>query len=197
MKILAFNNDEEYDVTMCIPQVANYVKNIEEYKSNIDKAREYILTIAKEHGIKNIFFSINTRDNYELNELYLTAIGSSIESGDEGLVGRGNRINGLITPMRPMSMEGASGKNPVYHIGKVYYILANNIAKRIFEKYGAYNEAYVASQSGRDLLDPWIVSIFLPEGFSDNAGVEEVVKDEINKIAEITKLVINEAIKVY
>jgi len=197
IKILAFNNGEEYDVRMCIPQVANYVKNIEDYKSNINKTKEYILSIASEYGIKNISLSINTRDNFDLNELYLTAIGSSIESGDEGLVGRGNRINGLITPMRPMSMEGASGKNPVYHIGKVYYILANNIAKRIFEKYDVYNETYVASQSGRDLLDPWIVSVFLPEGFADNAGVEEVIKDEISKIAEITKLVIKEAIKVY
>ncbi len=197
IKILAFNNGEEYDVTMCIPQVANYVKSIDEYKNNIDKAKEYILSIAREHDIKNISLSINTRDNFDLNELYLTAIGSSIESGDEGLVGRGNRVNGLITPMRPMSMEGASGKNPVYHIGKVYYILANNIAKKIFDKYGVYNETYVASQSGRDLLDPWIVSIFLPDNFTDDAGVREIINNEIKKITEITDMVIREAIRVY
>lgn len=27
---------------------------------------------------------LNTRDNYEKNDLYLTAIGSAVESGDEG-----------------------------------------------------------------------------------------------------------------
>jgi S-adenosylmethionine synthetase len=197
IKILAFNNNNEYDITMCVPQIANYVKDAEEYKKNLEKVREYILLIAKDHNIKNISLSINTRDNFELNELYLTAIGTSVESGDEGLVGRGNRINGLITPMRPMSMEGASGKNPVYHIGKIYYILANNIAKNIFDKYRFYNEVYVASQSGRDLLDPWIVTVFLPEGFDDKKGVEEIIKKEIDNIPNITNLIIKETIKVY
>ena len=61
-------------------------------------------------------FQLNVRDLPERDELYLTYTGSSIESGDEGVVGRGNRVNGMITPLRPMSVEGASGKNPVYHV---------------------------------------------------------------------------------
>ena len=68
--------------------------------------------------------SINTRDDAARQELYLTAIGSSIESGDEGVVGRGNRANGLISMLRPMSVEGVSGKNPVYHVGKLYNLAA-------------------------------------------------------------------------
>ena len=76
----------------------------------------------------NVSVSLNTRDNFDTNELYLTVIGSSIESGDEGLVGRGNRINGLISSGRPMSMEGACGKNPVYHVGKLYNLCTLNIA---------------------------------------------------------------------
>jgi S-adenosylmethionine synthetase len=57
-------------------------------------------------------FRINMRDIPAQDELYLTYTGSSIESGDEGVVGRGNRVTGLITPLRPMNIEGAIGKNP-------------------------------------------------------------------------------------
>ena len=49
----------------------------------------------------------------QLGAHYLTAIGSSIKNGDEGLVGRGNRIQGLISPTRLMSIEGTAGKNPI------------------------------------------------------------------------------------
>ena len=73
-------------------------------------------------------FRLNARDVPEKDELYLTYTGSSIESGDEGVVGRGNRVNGLITPLRPMNLEGANGKNPVYHVGKLYNIAAQRLA---------------------------------------------------------------------
>jgi S-adenosylmethionine synthetase len=42
----------------------------------------------------------------------LTVTGTSAENGDDGQVGRGNRINGLITPYHPMSLEATSGKKP-------------------------------------------------------------------------------------
>jgi S-adenosylmethionine synthetase len=38
--------------------------------------------------------------------------------------GRGNRINGLITPCRPMRLEAAAGKIPVTHVGKIYNVMA-------------------------------------------------------------------------
>jgi hypothetical protein len=41
------------------------------------------------------------------DSLFLTLTGTSAEAGDDGEVGRGNR---LITPYRPMNMETAAGK---------------------------------------------------------------------------------------
>lgn len=55
---------------------------------------------------------------------YLTLTGSSAEAGDDGQVGRGNRVGGLITPHRPMSLEAACGKNPLGHVGKLYHAIA-------------------------------------------------------------------------
>src|SRR5678816_4896815 len=60
-----------------------------------------------------------------------TVTGSSAEAGDDGEVGRGNRVSGLITPYRPMTMEAAAGKNPVSHVGKLYHVIANRIASRL------------------------------------------------------------------
>jgi len=197
IKILGLCNNSRYSITMCIPQIANYVRNQEEYKKNLESAKKYIFSIAKKHFVEKLDLSINTRDNFKLNELYLTAIGSSIESGDEGLVGRGNRINGLITPMKPMSLEGSCGKNPVYHIGKIYYLAANKIAKKIYKKFNVYNEVYLASQSGRNLVDPWIAMVFLPSNFKSNTMVEELVREEISRIPNLTAKIISEKERMY
>jgi S-adenosylmethionine synthetase len=62
--------------------------------------------------------------------------GLSMENGDDGSVGRGNRANGLITPMRPMSMEASAGKNPVTHVGKLYNILSSQVAQKIYDMAG-------------------------------------------------------------
>jgi S-adenosylmethionine synthetase len=48
-----------------------------------------------------------------------------------GRVGRGNRVCGLITPYRPMTLEAAAGKNPYNHVGKLYNLCAQQICERI------------------------------------------------------------------
>ncbi len=197
IKIMGFRNKDDFDITLCIPQVSKYVKDVESYKNNLDYVKRVIESMLKKHKIKSYKVNINTRDNFENSELYLTAIGSSIESGDEGLVGRGNRVNGIISPMRLMSMEGACGKNPVYHIGKVYYVAANEISKKIYKKYGVENEIALISQSGRDLLDPWIVSVSIPSSFNNTKELAEVVKKEINSIPKITDLLLSKKIRLY
>lgn len=65
--------------------------------------------------------------------MYLTVTNTSAEAGNDGQVGRGNRINGLITPGRPMSLEAAAGKNPVSHVGTIYNVAARDIATRVVE----------------------------------------------------------------
>lgn len=197
IKVMGFRNNDNFELTICIPQIAQYVKNQREYKNNIVVCRKTIEYIAKKDGVKKLNLSINTRDNFETSELYLTAIGSSIESGDEGLVGRGNRINGVISPMRLMSMEGACGKNPVYHIGKVYYVAANEISKKIYKKFGIPNEVALVSQSGRDLLDPWVTFVAVPSNFTNATAVYSFVEKELKAIPKITNLLIKQRLQLY
>lgn len=71
-----------------------------------------------------------------LGGMYLTVLGTSAEGGDSGQVGRGNRVNGVISLNRPMSTEAAAGKNPVRHVGKIYTFLSHQMAHHIYTAVG-------------------------------------------------------------
>jgi S-adenosylmethionine synthetase len=66
------------------------------------------------HQLDSVDVQINMLDDEARGRdgMYLTVLGTSAESGDGGEVGRGNRVNGLISFCRPMTMEAAAGKNP-------------------------------------------------------------------------------------
>lgn len=199
IKIMGVRNNDKYYFTICIPQVAKHVVNLDNYIENLSKARKHIENILSNNkiNVEDSELFVNTRDNYDLAELYLTATGSSIESGDEGLAGRGNRVNKLISPTKPMSMEGSCGKNPVYHIGKIYYVAAFKLANKIYEKLGMENEVYLISQSGRDLLDPWIVAVYTQKGLSAENELRQIIKDEIIHFPEITRSILGGEIRIY
>jgi S-adenosylmethionine synthetase len=82
-----------------------------------------------------------------LGGVYLSLLGTSAEDADSGQVGRGNRVNGLISMGRPMGTEAAAGKNPVSHVGKIYNVLSHRIARKIYEEInnsdGGVKEVYI------------------------------------------------------
>jgi S-adenosylmethionine synthetase len=151
---------------------------------------------TKLHSLDGVNIQINALDELGrgLAGMYLTVLGTSAESGDGGQVGRGNRASGLISFCRPMSMEAVAGKNPVSHVGKVYNLLAFQIADRIQDSFDAVEEAYVwlCSRIGRPLDEPWSASVelALASGATIDdvqAAVEEVVAEEILNIGAITQ----------
>ncbi|WP_302228570.1 methionine adenosyltransferase [Azotobacter vinelandii] len=89
--------------------------------------------------------------------------GLSAEQGDDGQVGRGNRMNGLITPCRSMSLEAAAGKNPVSHVGKLYNALAWEIARTLVTEVKGVEDATVQllSRIGQPVDQPALVAIEL------------------------------------
>lgn len=187
VKIMIVRNGGHVHITACVPQIASHTPDLEHYIERRAQARELIAefaaTIAPNHAVT---VAVNTRDDQERRELYLTVTGSSIESGDEGVVGRGNRVNGLISLMRPMSMEGASGKNPVYHVGKLYNLAAQRAAERLHELTGRTCVVALVSQSGRDLDDPWQVIVQTSgEDPIDDGLSSQVVTDVMGELDDI------------
>jgi len=130
-------------ISISAPLYAQRVHNIEQYakyKAEIEKH-------LSKYG--NVVFN----PDFESGFPYLTLTGSSIECGDDGQVGRGNRYNGLITPCRPMTMEAYHGKNNKNHIGKIYQKWAFEKAKQIYEKTGKYTEIILVGKIGKPITD--------------------------------------------
>jgi len=187
VKLMATQDGDTVNLTGAIPHIADETPDVESYKLHLDHIRSVIEEFAaKSIPERELDLHLNTRTNYETGQMYLTAIGSAIESGDEGLVGRGNRTNGLITPSKPMSIEGQCGKNPVYHVGMLYNIAARRVSKSVHDVTNSYVESHLVSQSGRQLTDPWIVRVNVyDEGF-DREEVEDAIATELEAIPQIT-----------
>ena len=122
---------------------------------------------------------VNCADNGE--NIYLTVTGTSIEMGDDGATGRGNRGNGLITPMRPMTMEAIAGKNPVSHVGKIYNVLAQTAASEVAELDGV-DEAYVTlvSKIGSPISQPLLRGVQI----SGDLQMTPKMEAEVNSIID-------------
>ena len=83
-----------------------------------------------------------------------------------------------------MTLEAAAGKNPVSHVGKVYNLLAHQIAERIYHAADPIEEVYVwlCSRIGYPLDRPWAssVQLALPED-ACLADFEEMVADIVSQ----------------
>src|SRR3989339_148713 len=168
VKVMACRNGKDIDLTIACAMVSSKVPDKSHYKSVIEEMKDNVTDFASKHTKRNLRVFVNTADDYKKDIYYLTVSGLSMENGDDGSVGRGNRANGLITPMRPMSMEASAGKNPVTHVGKLYNILSNRVADEIYRMgRGDILEVHtrILSQIGSPLVEPQLATanlIFAP-----------------------------------
>ncbi|MEM3875582.1 MAG: methionine adenosyltransferase [Candidatus Micrarchaeaceae archaeon] len=194
IKVMSVRQDDEINITLAIAFIADLVNNIEDYITQKEKVQNDVLKLAKDLTGKKINIIINNGDSYELNNVYLTKSGLSCEAGDDGSVGRGNRINGLITPFRNMTLEAASGKNPVNHVGKIYNIMANEIAKDVVKLYPQIKECNVSivSQIGRKINDPKNVRLEIIGENTEKikSKVIAICEEALNETKELTKNII-------
>ncbi|MFJ2813723.1 MULTISPECIES: methionine adenosyltransferase [unclassified Streptomyces] len=195
VKLMGYWDGESADIVLCVPQKSRHVSSRAEYIRNTENI------LAECHRLVGIRlpgaearFRLNARDVLEKDELYLTHTGSSIESGDEGVVGRGNRVNGLITPLRPMNLEGASGKNPVYHVGKLYNIAAIRLARRLHEATGEHAEVHLVSTTGQRLDQPWRVLVRLASQEVEIDKVQALVTEALEEFPALTDELVHDGI---
>lgn len=192
IKIMCCRFGKEISITLCVPQISIFVETLIEYKHNLEMVENEIHEIASlllpsDYDVK---VNLNMRDKFDSSkkDLYLTYSGSSIEMGDEGFVGRGNRIGGLITPNRFYSMEGIAGKNPVYHTGKMYSVFAYEIAKRIMKEYNVRSEVILVGMTGHPLMTPYRVVVNSEEKKIDMEFVLKTINDL--RASEVTEKIL-------
>jgi len=163
IKVMGYRNNNHLHLTVSMAFVDRYVSSEEDY---FDKKAK-ILEETKKFVNANTDFDgvgvqLNTLDvrGRGLGGMYLTVLGTSAESGDSGEVGRGNRVNGLISLNRPFCSEAAAGKNPVSHVGKIYNVLTYKIARDVYEQVPEVEEVYIwlLSKIGTPIDHPTIAA---------------------------------------
>ncbi|MFD7813706.1 methionine adenosyltransferase [Streptomyces sp. NPDC059785] len=195
VKLMGYWDGQAADVVLCVPQKSSFVDSRAAYLDNKHTVRTECERLAAVHlpGAP-VRFRLNVRDVPEKDEFYLTYTGSSIESGDEGVVGRGNRVNGLITPLRPMNMEGANGKNPVYHVGKLYNLAATRLAERLHAEFDGHAEVHLVSATGERLDRPWRILVRLSSEDVPPEKVQELVKDALAAFPDLTEEIVHRGV---
>jgi S-adenosylmethionine synthetase len=167
IKVMGVRLDNEINLTVACAIVGRFINDMLGYIEIKQKIAELTLLAANmagaRTGIEAVNVVVNAADNIAEQSIYLTVTGTSAENGDDGEVGRGNRANGLITFYRPMSMEALAGKNSVSHIGKLYNVLAQNIAHDIVSSVDGVLEVYcyLLGQIGQPIDQPAVADLKL------------------------------------
>jgi S-adenosylmethionine synthetase len=169
-------------LTIACAFIAAHVADIARYRAEKAQVARLALAAARSGTTLPVEVRVNAGDRDAGEHVYLTVTGTSAESGDDGEVGRGNRVNGLITPCRPMSMEAIAGKNAVNHVGKLYNLAAWRMAREITLEVAGVTEAYcyLASEIGRPIADPSVADVHVRlEADAALADVKPQVKDVV------------------
>lgn len=202
IKIMGVRNRDNIRITIAMAFVDKYVKDLKDYIEKKEIVQSYAYALAQKLTDKHVDVFLNAADDEENGSVYITVTGTSAEAGDDGEIGRGNRVNGLITPYRPMSLEAAAGKNPVSHIGKIYNTAAMDMAERIVKEVEEVEEAYVylVSQIGKPITEPQVCDVKLRTS-KDIKGIEErvrkIAQEEIDKLPETWKKFLKRHFRLY
>jgi S-adenosylmethionine synthetase len=163
IKVMGVRTGSFVRLTIACALIGRHLSDLDAYLEETAAIRRLALEAAVTLGCPDCEVEVNAADRPGSGEVYLTVTGTSAEAGDDGQVGRGNRINGLITPGRPMSLEAAAGKNPVSHVGKIYNVAARDIATRVVEGHPDVlrAECLLVSRIGAPIDRPAIAEIGL------------------------------------
>ncbi|MGI9449725.1 MAG: methionine adenosyltransferase, partial [Geminicoccaceae bacterium] len=192
IKVMGVRHRDHIHLTIGCAVVGLFVHDMDAYL----KAKSWIADQAKRTAIDLsaglISVHVNAADDPANGSVYLTVTGTSAEAGDDGEAGRGNRVNGLITPGRPTTMESVAGKNPVTHVGKLYNLSAGLVAQSLVEEIPGVEAAQcmLVSEIGRPIDQPAFIDVQVAlarEAALDELkpAIDEIVRAKIAAIPEL------------
>ncbi|MFQ5736413.1 MAG: methionine adenosyltransferase [Thermodesulfobacteriota bacterium] len=168
VKVMGVRRGTELDVTVACPLLAARVKDEKDYFRRKKAVASAIEDFLRGFPFTKVALNYNSLDVKGRGEagVYLSLLGTSAEDADSGQVGRGNRVNGVISLNRPMGTEAAAGKNPVSHVGKIYTVLAHQMAGELYARIPGLAEVYVwlLSRIGEPVDEPREVYVRLVPG---------------------------------
>ena len=145
VKVMGVRHGHELDLTVACPLLSRLIKSEKDYFSRKRAFKKELKGFLSKYPFSAVNIGYNTLDRkgHGLDGVYLTLTGTSAEDADSGQVGRGNRVNGVVSLNRPIGTEAAAGKNPVSHVGKIYSVLAFSMAREVYENVVGLKEVYV------------------------------------------------------
>ncbi|MGE5792835.1 MAG: methionine adenosyltransferase [Bacteroidota bacterium] len=192
VKVMGVRTGERIALTVACALVSRHVADLDDYRQAKAAIASLAVAAAQAAGAGEVEVAVNAADGDTESSVYLTVTGLSAEAGDDGQVGRGNRLNGLITPFRPMSLEAVAGKNPVTHVGKLYNLAAHRIGRALVAEVPGVVEAYcwLLGRIGTPIDAPQVADVKLR--LADAAALEavrpralEVVQDNLRGIGTL------------
>jgi S-adenosylmethionine synthetase len=186
IKVMGSRINNNLNLIISMAFVDRFVCSEEDYFEKKAKILEEINRfVAASTNFESVGVQLNTLDvrGRGLGGIYLTVLGTSADSGDSGQVGRGNRVNGLISLNRPFCSEAAAGKNPVSHVGKIYNVLTYKIAQHVYEDVPEVEEVYIwlLSKIGSPIDQPAVAAAQVI--MKGNNSLEKV-RREISEVLE-------------
>jgi len=204
VKVMGMRRNGELTLTIALPFIATEIGDATEYQEVKGAAEAAIREYSSQLDYRKVTVMVNTADDVEHDAVYLTLTGTSAEMGDDGAVGRGNRVNGVIAPFRSTSLEAACGKNPISHVGKVYNVLALRAAQDIIEHVPTVRAVtvYVLSQIGAPLDQPLVATalVHTTDGTltSDiQADVQNLLDEHLGEVSSLCTCILNRELTLF
>lgn len=207
VKVLTVRKHDKLNLTVAAAMVSKLIDDVDGYlelkRQVIEEVREEMVDLLSDTELSMGSVELNCADNPEEGTVYCTVTGTSAEAGDDGEVGRGNRVNGLITPYRFLSLEAAAGKNPVTHVGKIYQVAGKELSEKIYKEVEGIESVYtfLASKIGKSILTPQVVDIKIvsEKEITSNLrnNIEGITRDYIQDLDSFWRRFTHEEIEVF
>jgi len=193
IKVMGLRTGRTLSLTVAMPLISQFIRSEKAYfrrKEDVRREITRFLRPSRDFSAVDLHLNALDEEGRGLGGIYLSLLGTSAESADSGQVGRGNRVNGLISLSRPLGTEAAAGKNPVSHVGKIYNVLAHNTAKKIYRNIEGIAEVYVLllSRIGSPVSEPQMATaqVLMKKGMKlrdISKDISSIIEKELSHIS--------------
>lgn len=198
VKVIATRIGNKIHATVNIPFIAKLTPSYKDYSEKLKLAKKEVndkITSEIQKTKKNYKLSslhINAKDRGKF--VYLTAFGTALDKGDYGAVGRGNKYSGIISINKESNIEAVAGKNPTNHSGKLYTMLANDLAWKIHKLISSNISINISAKIGDSLNKPHFIVIKCDKASLsklDESRIKKIANDSLALIDQYYKKIIN------
>lgn len=201
VKVMAVRYRDRVDLTVACAMIDRYLESFDAYVAERSYVKQLAGEAARRVSQLPATVLVNAADDDDDKAVFLTVTGSSAEAADDGEAGRGNRVSGLITPCRPMTIEATAGKNPVSHVGKLYNVIAGRVAHAVVTELPETGSAacMLVSRIGARIDQPALVDVAIASVPCDRVRgvIQELVRAELASLPRLRADLLAERTRLY